>query len=122
MKKFNQFFLFLVFLIMFAGLTTSESSAQDYYYLNGYQLSEHGSNAVLECDGIIIYRTLTVVEINGNNAGFWVTDGSNVLARYWNSNDSDALYLQFQPGTYYVYPNLGDGQTEATVQLVFQEF
>ena len=122
MKKFNQFFLFLVFLIMFAGLTTSESSAQDYYYLNGYQSSGYGTDAALECDGIIIYRTLTVVDINGSNAGFWVTDGSNVLARYWNSNDSDALYLQFEPGTYYVYPNLRDGQSEATVQLVFQEY
>ena len=63
-----------------------------------------------------------MVEINGNNEGFWITDGSNVLARYWNSNDAEALYLKFEPGTYYVYPNLRAGQSEASVQLVFQEF
>ena len=123
MKKINQFFLFLTLLIMFAGLTASESSAQEYYYLNGYQTKGSGTNAKLECDGIIIYRTLTVVEINGDNDGFWITDGTgSVLAKYWNTNDSDALYLQFEPGTYYIYPNLKTGQTKASVQLVFQEF
>ena len=124
MLKLKRLSLLTVLIIALIGLASSDSNAQDTYSLEGYQYagSGPGNNATLECDGMEVYRTLEIIGIYGDNGGFWITDGSgSVLARYWYPNDESALGLQFSPGTYYVFPNLSQDQTSASIKLVFQE-
>jgi len=124
MLKFKRLFLLTILIFIFIGLASNDSNAQDTYTLVGYQQagSGPGDNATLECDGMEVYRTLEVIGIYGDNGGFWITDGTGaVLARYWYPNDESALGLQFSPGTYYIFPNLSQDQTSASIKLVFQE-
>ena len=124
MLKLKHIFLLTILIFIFIGLASSDSNAQDTFTLVGYQYagSGPGDDATLECDGMEVHRTIAVIGIYGDNDGFWITDGTgSVLARYWYPNDESALGLQFSPGTYYIFPNLREGQSSASIKLEFQE-
>ncbi len=74
-----------------------------------------GQNATLRCSPVTINATKKITGISGSNAGFWIVKGSTTIARYYKQNDSSAMGKVLSPGTYYVYPNLKNGQGQATV-------
>lgn len=76
-----------------------------------------GSNAKLNCTPVTITKTMQIFSVSGDNEGFWITNGSNVIANYYNSNDPSAIGKKLNPGTYYVYPNLKKNQNQASVTL-----
>jgi len=109
------FFIMSVF-VFFVFLSTSISAQQ--VKLSGSQTKgSAGSNAQLSCTPVTITKTMQIFSISGDNAGFWITNGSSIIATYYNSNDQSAIGRTLNPGTYYVYPNLKKNQNNATVTL-----
>lgn len=89
--------------------------------MNGTQTRGNaGSNASLNCTGVTISTTMKIVEIKGENAGFWITNGASTIQTYWKKNDPSAIGYQLNPGTYYVYPNLPANLNNASVSLVLK--
>ena len=76
-----------------------------------------GKNATLRCNPVTISSAKKITSISGSNAGFWIVKGSATIARYYKSNDPSARGKALSPGTYYVYPNLKKGQTQASVNV-----
>lgn len=111
---------FLLFAISFVAFI-SYAARQHSVVLNGTQTrGNSGSNASLKCVGVTISNTMKIIEINGENAGFWISNGSSTLQTYWKKNDPSAIGYQLNPGTYYVYPNLPANVNNASVSLVLK--
>ncbi|MBN2571936.1 MAG: hypothetical protein JXA68_07400 [Ignavibacteriales bacterium] len=107
------FFIMSVFLLLgFISISAQQVK------LSGTQTKgSAGSNAQLSCTPVTINKVMTINTISGDNAGFWITNGSSVIASYYNSNDQSAIGRRLNPGTYYVYPNLKKNQHQASVTL-----
>ena len=105
-----------VLFLLFAGTTTAQT-----YTLSGFQTKgSAGNNAKLECKAVTIQKTVKIVSISGDNAGFWITKGGGTVAKYWKTNDPSAKGLTLKPGTYYIYPNLKKNQHKASVTIKLQ--
>lgn len=113
MKK--LFFVISVFL--FLGLLSTSMFAQQVKLSGTQTKGSAGSNAQLSCTPVTISKTMQIFSVSGDNAGFWITNGTYVIASYYNSNDQSAIGRNLAPGTYYVYPNLKRNQYKASVTL-----
>ena len=112
MKTKSIFSLVAVFLF---GIGVSFS--QSYTVSGKQEKGVAGVNAKLDCKPLKITKTVTIKEIIGDNNGFWISDGRNVIAKFWSTNDKAAIGFVLKPGTYYVYPNLKINSSNATVTL-----
>ena len=100
-----------VMFLLFSGYSYGQS-----FELTGYQTKgSAGKNAKLDCKAVTINKTVKIISIAGDNAGFWITKGGAAIAKYWKTNDPKAIGFSLKPGTYYIYPNLKRNQQKASV-------
>lgn len=118
MKNSQKFLKSLFILGLVLGFSIGMTNAQT-YTISGSQTrgSGAGNNAKLNCQPVQITKNVKIVSVSGDNAGFWISKGSVVIKRYWNTNDKSAIGVSLSPGTYYVYPNLKNNQNHATVTI-----
>ena len=111
--------LLLTFSVFSLVIMFSFDAAQaQTFTISGKQIKgSAGKNAQLTCQAVKITKKVKITSISGNNAGFWISKGGNAIKKYWKSNDAAAKGFVLNPGTYYVYPNLKKGQSNATVVL-----
>ena len=114
LKKLLLTFSIFSLIMMFSFDATQAQT----FTISGKQVKgSPGKNAQLTCQAVKITKKVKITSISGNNAGFWISNGSYTIKKYWKSNDATAKGLVLNPGTYYVYPNLKNGQASATVVL-----
>ncbi len=105
-------------LIGLAFLVPSIGFAQDYITLSGYQKRGNmGRNAEIKSSPVVLKQSRKIISISGYNAGFWISNGQSIVARYYKQNDRSAIGLVLAPGTYYAYPNLGMRQDSGRVVI-----
>ncbi|MFA5011492.1 MAG: hypothetical protein WC644_06010 [Ignavibacteria bacterium] len=103
-------------ILLFLFLLTDAYSQQSVY---GEQTKgTSGKNAELNCDGISLSSTATIVKVTGSNDGFWIADSYGVLVQNFSSME-EAIGYQLKKGTYFVYPNLKSNQNKASVKVTF---
>lgn len=107
--------LSLLFILILAG--TGITAAQSYVISGSQTRGVPGRNAELKCQPVKITKTVTLKSVSGDNAGFWISNGSSNVATFWKTNDPSAVGTVLKPGTYYVYPNLKQNQNTATVTI-----
>jgi len=111
-------------LIVFASflllLLTVNGYSQETTTLYGEQVKgTAGKNAVLKCSGIKFTSSVTINDVTGDNAGFWISNKNGVLIINFDTME-EAIGYKLKKGTYYVYPNLRNNQNKATVTVSFQ--
>jgi len=113
MKTLSKLSALVLTLILFSGMAVAQS-----YTIQGSQTrGTPGSNAKLECNPIQITKDVKITAVSGDNAGFWISNGSTTVASFWEPNDASAVGTVLKPGTYYVYPNLRKNQNYATISI-----
>jgi hypothetical protein len=77
-----------------------------------------GKNADLKCQPVKITKSMKIIKVEGDCAGFWIQNGSVTTHKFWDMKKPIGTILK--PGNYYVYPNLKQGQTKAHIKITLQ--
>ena len=113
MKKTLFFILTLCFFV-------SEVSAQR-IELKGFQYRQTDTNAVLECKGVKISRTMVIDSLSCDCDGFWIMKGKKgdkPVTAFWTERFLPrAKNYELKPETYFIYPNLKENSDSAFVTL-----
>jgi len=111
--KTNKFFFIFCILVLFSSFVFSQT-----YSISGTQTKgSEGSNAKLLGASVKITHQVVIKNVEGENAGFWISTNGNVISKYVMSNDPSAIGFVLNPGIYNVYPNLKPNQQTATVTI-----
>ncbi len=116
--KISLFVFSLLAVILF--LSQNESFAQTYTLVGKQIKGADGQNAQLICTAVKITKQVKITSVTGSNAGFWITNGNYTIKQYWSPNDRTAIGFVINSGTYFVYPNLQNNQSTATVTLTLK--
>lgn len=109
--------LVILFTIFLGAIVAQQANAQQ-VVLEGEQIANHGQNAQLKCDPVVLTKDLKINKIEGFNKGFWIEkEGAGAIHKFWDLNDPKAIGTVLKPGKYWVYPNLEDNKTHAKVTL-----
>jgi len=87
----------------------------------GEQTRGTNKNAELSCKALIITEQVEIISIEGDNAGFWIENKSATVQSFFKDGDNffpEAKGYILEPGKYWIYPNLKDNQTKATVKVI----
>lgn len=116
MKNFKLFITTSFILLFFVSFGYSQT-----YTLSGSQTKGvAGSNAKLECNPVKITKNVKIISISGSNNGFWISKDGVTVKTFWKPNDPSAKGLLLKPGNYWIYPNLKQNQSKATVTIKLQ--
>ncbi|MBQ3688436.1 MAG: hypothetical protein II937_01055 [Bacteroidales bacterium] len=112
--------LFLILPFCFLGFKSFAQRLE----IKGFQYRQEESDAVLECEGIKISRTMVIDSVSCNCDGFWVMKGKEKSKKpvkaFWSEKSvKRAIGYELKPETYFIYPNIKeDSMTgEVTVWL-----
>jgi len=98
---------------------SAESGAQNVHASGTQTRGSMGNSARLEGQMFYLPSPGTIISASSTGNGFWIQNASgNVVAQYWNANDSIGAVLQ--AGSYYIFPNLSQGQNFAKAFALFQ--
>jgi hypothetical protein len=108
--------LFLTALTFFS-LTAGYSQTT----LTGYQFKRQEKDAVLECEGLKITRTMLIDSVQCDCDGFWIMKGAKgdkPVKAFWRKRVlHSAIGFELKPDTYFIYPNLKEDSDSASVTI-----
>ena len=117
MKKSN---LILIFLLIFFFNSINVFGQIE---LSGDQKRGEYNNAELNCEPIVITKTVEIIAVEGTNNGFWIEDKNGIVVSFFIEDRKfkpKAIGYTLEPGKYWAYPNLTEGKNEATIKLKLQ--
>ncbi len=88
--------------------------------MSGRQVCTGDNKIKSKSRGVKIDKVVRIVRVRGNNAGFWIRKGNNIIRKYWKPNDASVIGLELQPGMYYVYPNIPKDESSGDVVLRYE--
>ncbi|MCQ2974730.1 MAG: hypothetical protein MJ211_07960 [Bacteroidales bacterium] len=108
----------IVLILIFSSL---KLSAQD-ISISGSQIRLEDKNAEITSQTIRITKTMTIVSVSGNNAGFWINKNGNPEKAFWTETQAEqAIGYKLQPGVYQVFPNLKADENKADVTILLRK-
>ena len=109
-----------LFFILTFCFFVSEVSAQR-IELKGFQYRQTDTNAVLECKGVKISRTMVIGSLSCDCDGFWIMKGKNEkkpVKAFWSEKFINrASGYELKPETYFVYPNIKEDSEKGEITV-----
>ena len=116
MKKLTICSLFSVMFVFLLNTTFAQTIT-----LAGTQTKpKTDEKASFHSNEIRLNRTAKIIRVAGENEGFWIQKGNEIVKKFKQRNDPAAVGSILKPGTYSVYPILGKNQKKATISLTIK--
>ena len=110
LRKKNLWAAIAALVLLFAF--SAESGAQNVHASGTQTRGTMGSSARLEGQPFYLPAPGTIISASSTGNGFWIQNAAGqVVAKYWNANQAVGLVLP--AGSYYIFPNLAQGQNFA---------
>lgn len=106
----------LLLLIPFYGIAQGDDQKQ--LVVKGKQIRTEEGDIRLKCNAIELKHKASIVEVSGENAGFWISGKKGKIKEY--KDKSMASGFALSPGIYWVYPHLRQNQNKAIVVVKFK--
>lgn len=91
--------------------------------LYGEQIRGNVENAVLKSEPVILTKSAKIINIEGENDGFWINSEMGLVQAFYRKDNKFEPKTQgfvLHPGKYWVYPNLKSNQNKATIKIIVQ--
>jgi len=109
----------VLFFIAVSSLFLSLNLRAQVVSFEGVSEQLNDSQNSLECRPINLNKSARIVEISGNNAGFWIEKQNlGTVLQFSDENDQEAIEKTLTPGTYWVYPKIKNKEKQAIVQII----
>ena len=113
----KKLFFTVVCLFFFSGFSFSQTRV----IIFGKQLTQKEQNAILECEGKKIQRTMIIDSVSCSCDGFWImrgTKGNKPVKAFWRESIMPrAIGFELKPDTYFIYPNIKENSDSAFVEI-----
>jgi hypothetical protein len=116
MRKKNLWAALAALFLLFA--LSSESGAQNVHASGSQTRGTMGNSARLEGQPFYLPSPGTIISASSTGNGFWIQNAAgHVIAKYWEANQAIGVVLA--AGSYYIFPNLAQGQNYAKAFALF---
>lgn len=116
MRKQAVFAALAALFLLFAF--SAESGAQNVHASGTQTRGTMGNSARLEGQSFFLPSPGTIISASSTGNGFWIQNAAgHVVAKYWDANQAIGLVLP--AGSYYIFPNLAQGQDYAKAFALF---
>ncbi len=100
--------------------TTGYAYSQDLVVAGVHTKTNYQSESQLTSKPLKLEKTARIVKIAGDNNGFWIQEGTQIVKKFSKSNDPSGIGYVIKPGVYTVYPILNSVQNKADITLTFK--
>ncbi len=119
--KFTKALFSLFFVIILNSFSAFAQNVEN----SGEQIRGEKDNAELKSSVVVLAKDAVIVDIEGDNDGFWIVSKDSVVESFTATASPkvflpNAIEYHLKKGSYTIFPNLKENSTKAYVKVILK--